>query len=106
MRSFFAGSAALLWAAGPALAQGEPPKPAQIVINDSGGAMQGAMKKAQAMADWLIEAAQYGTKYIQNATDHDISDARDVPRLCERHTRWLFYPTGCRLGADPVFSND
>ena len=46
MRSFFAGSAALLWAAVPALAQGEPPKPAQIVINDSGGAMQGAMKKA------------------------------------------------------------
>lgn len=30
----------------PGLAQTEPPKPAQIVVNDSGGAMQNAMKKA------------------------------------------------------------
>ena len=29
-----------------ALAQTEPPKPAQIVVNDSGGAMQNAMRKA------------------------------------------------------------
>ena len=46
MRSFVAGSAALFLAALPVHAQGEPPKPAQIVINDSGGSMQNAMKKA------------------------------------------------------------
>src|SRR3954468_24382153 len=46
MRCFVAGAAALLCPVLPVLAQGEPPKPAQIVINDSGGSMQNAMKKA------------------------------------------------------------
>src|SRR5947209_11132148 len=43
---------AALWAvwlaavvAAPALAQSEPPKPAQVVVNDSGGDMQNAMRK-------------------------------------------------------------
>ena len=46
MKLFFAASTALLLAAAPAGAQAEPPKPTQITVNDSGGAMQGAMKKA------------------------------------------------------------
>jgi len=44
--SIVAASAALLLGAAAGLAQTEPPKPAQIVVNDSGGAMQSAMKKA------------------------------------------------------------
>src|SRR5919206_355748 len=46
MKLLFAASAAVSLAVAPAFAQSEPPKPAQIVINDSGGAMQNAMKKA------------------------------------------------------------
>src|SRR5262249_38925410 len=46
MKLLFAASAALLLALAPAMAQTEPPKPAQIVVNDSGGDMQKAMKKA------------------------------------------------------------
>lgn len=46
-------------------------------------------QSAQHMAEWLIDAAQYGTRYIQNGTDHDISDQSDVPRLIARHDRWV-----------------
>ncbi|MCC6471535.1 MAG: ABC transporter substrate-binding protein [Alphaproteobacteria bacterium] len=42
----FLAAAMLALAATAAMAQTEPPKPAQIVINDSGGAMQNAMRKA------------------------------------------------------------
>ncbi|BBK45337.1 ABC transporter substrate-binding protein [Allostella vacuolata] len=38
-------AAAMLAAALPAAAQTEPPKPARIVVNDSGGAMQSAMRR-------------------------------------------------------------
>ena len=40
------GGAALAAAAGPAFGQAEPPKPAQIVVNHSGGSMGTAMRKA------------------------------------------------------------
>src|SRR5689334_24442475 len=40
------GGASALAAATPALAQNEPPKPAQIVVNHSGGSMGSAMRKA------------------------------------------------------------
>jgi putative spermidine/putrescine transport system substrate-binding protein len=40
------GGAALAVAAGPAFGQAEPPKPAQIVVNHSGGSMGSAMRKA------------------------------------------------------------
>ena|SRR5262249_40897854 len=40
------GGAAALSAAGPASAQAEPAKPAQIVVNHSGGSMGTAMRKA------------------------------------------------------------
>src|SRR5437762_5706126 len=40
------GGAAAVSAAGPAFGQAEPPKPAQIVVNHSGGAMGTAMRKA------------------------------------------------------------
>lgn len=40
------------------------------------------------MVDWLIDAAQYGTKYVQNAADHDVHDAEDVKRLVARHQQW------------------
>ncbi|MCC7046359.1 MAG: hypothetical protein IT562_06575, partial [Alphaproteobacteria bacterium] len=43
---FLTAAAMLVLAATAATAQTEPPKPAQIVINDSGGAMQNAMRKA------------------------------------------------------------
>jgi putative spermidine/putrescine transport system substrate-binding protein len=41
-----AGGAAVVAAGGPAFAQAEPPKPAQIVVNHSGGSMGSAMRKA------------------------------------------------------------
>src|SRR5262244_279894 len=41
-----AGGAAAIAASGRALAQAEPPKPAQIVVNHSGGSMGSAMRKA------------------------------------------------------------
>jgi putative spermidine/putrescine transport system substrate-binding protein len=44
--AILAASAALLLGAPAAHGQGEPPKPARIVINDSGGEMQNAMRKA------------------------------------------------------------
>src|SRR5258708_32876036 len=40
------GGAAAVSAAGPAFGQAEPPKPAQIVVNHSGGSMGTAMRKA------------------------------------------------------------
>ena len=40
------GGAAAVTAAGPAFGQAEPPKPAQIVVNHSGGSMGSAMRKA------------------------------------------------------------
>jgi putative spermidine/putrescine transport system substrate-binding protein len=40
------GGMTALMAAGPAFAQAEPPKPAQIVVNHSGGSMGAAMRKA------------------------------------------------------------
>ena len=40
------GGAAAVGAAGPAFGQTEPPKPAQIVVNHSGGSMGTAMRKA------------------------------------------------------------
>jgi len=40
------GGAAAMGATGTALAQAEPPKPAQIVVNHSGGSMGSAMRKA------------------------------------------------------------
>jgi putative spermidine/putrescine transport system substrate-binding protein len=40
------GGAAAMGATGPAFAQAEPPKPAQLVVNHSGGAMGTAMRKA------------------------------------------------------------
>src|SRR6185436_20386151 len=40
------GGAAAAVASGPAFAQAEPPKPAQIVVNHSGGSMGSAMRKA------------------------------------------------------------
>src|ERR1044072_6890041 len=40
------GGAAAVGASGRALAQAEPPKPAQIVVNHSGGSMGSAMRKA------------------------------------------------------------
>jgi hypothetical protein len=46
-------------------------------------------RSTQRMVQWLIDAAQYGTKHIQNAHDHDITNAGDVPRLTARHARWV-----------------
>jgi putative spermidine/putrescine transport system substrate-binding protein len=46
LRSILAVATAVLLGTAAAHAQAEPPKPAQIVINDSGGAMQSAMRKA------------------------------------------------------------
>src|SRR5215475_3401692 len=40
------GGGAAMGAAGPAFAQAEPAKPAQIVVNHSGGSMGSAMRKA------------------------------------------------------------
>jgi hypothetical protein len=40
------GGAAAVGAAGPAFAQAEPAKPAQLVVNHSGGSMGSAMRKA------------------------------------------------------------
>src|ERR1700760_673019 len=40
------GGAAAVGVAGPAFGQAEPPKPAQIVVNHSGGSMGSAMRKA------------------------------------------------------------
>ena len=40
------GGAAAATLAGPAFAQAEPPKPAQLVVNHSGGSMGTAMRKA------------------------------------------------------------
>lgn len=40
------GGAAAVTATGPAFGQAEPPKPAQIVVNHSGGSMGSAMRKA------------------------------------------------------------
>ena len=39
-------AALALYSAPVAYGQAEPPKPAQIVVNDSGGAMQNAMRAA------------------------------------------------------------
>ncbi len=44
--SILAVSAAILFAPAASYGQAEPKKPAQIVVNDSGGAMQSAMRKA------------------------------------------------------------
>jgi len=46
-------------------------------------------RSTERMVDWLIAAAQYGTKYIQNATDHDVNGENDVPNLVARHDRWM-----------------
>ena len=40
------GGAAAVGVSGRAFAQAEPPKPAQIVVNHSGGSMGSAMRKA------------------------------------------------------------
>ena len=40
------GGAAAVGVAGPAFAQAEPAKPAQLVVNHSGGSMGSAMRKA------------------------------------------------------------
>ena len=40
------GGAAAVGAAGPAFGQAEPAKPAQLVVNHSGGSMGTAMRKA------------------------------------------------------------
>jgi hypothetical protein len=46
-------------------------------------------RSTTAMVTWLIERAQYGTTYIQNATDHDIKSHDDIPRLVKRHDEWV-----------------
>ena len=43
------GGSAALAAAGPAFAQAEPPKPAQIVVNHSGGSMGSARRMPAAV---------------------------------------------------------
>lgn len=50
---------------------------------------QRSRQSALRLSAWLIETAQYGTRYIQNATDHDITGEGDVSRLVERHDCWV-----------------